>query len=428
MTARMTIGPVGHDIPLAVPSSGRWRGDQLTVDLSTAAADLDGDNPAAVARVLRDQIHGLTDLAGTVQPVTFEGTPELDGWYRLGAPDLTTDQASFADGDFDGSIDLDRVTRSANVLQELAMLGAGRANAHGLTTQRRGWWSPGVDAYGVDDGTGSAAAPTRAIRTGSEGSMLVVVDNPSGLSLFTGKGRWRVAPGDAHRGSCRILRRVDGQLYRVVGSQIPADAATGWGVSNTLIAVTNSGDNTPGCDIRWHDGAAWGPPLSIRITSGSGWADVDWPAVTPQVIRNTVDAAALRIFYGGLNAGLEIGWLDVAVRRGARHAEFRWNVPGGLADSWGIAQNPDSGADTHTSGIHQDPAAVDGTKWVFTTPVALTADVGDGRIRSTSTATTRWPFMVAQEPAAAVAGIDQFPDLVYQYMGASFTRQRCVIG
>lgn len=431
MTARgtMTIGPVGTDpnLPLTVPESGTWSGDTLSLSFTLG----DGFGSATKGKVLRDQFHGLADRVGQVLPVTFGDTPDLDGWYVIGRPRVSSDGASFANGVFDGSIDLERVSRSANVLQEMRLLGAGRTNSHTFTTVRRAWYSPGVGAFAIDDGTYSVNAPTREPRTGADGSMLVVVDNPTGVSLFDGTARWRVAPTDYYKGGCSISRTltVGGTYYRVMGEQIPSGCEKLWSIDNSLVAVlAGATADVAEFTMVWHDGAGYESTKTFRITNDSSWTELGYGPVGMQIIRNTVDVAALRVFYGAQNTANQF-WLDVSVRRGARHAEFRWHgqdtVAGSLA--WGVKLTSSIAGTNHTSGVHASSADASGNKWILTSPSTVTTDTTNGRMRLSSNATD-FAFMAGAEMAGAGAGFDDFTSIVYQYMGSLSTRQRAVIG
>lgn len=428
MTARgtMTIGQVGLDpgCPLTVPSSGRWTGDTLTL-----SGTLGDQGTKTQGRVLRAQFQGLADRVGDVLPVTFGDSPELDGWYEIGRPSISTDGASFESGVFDLSIDLTRVSRSANVLQEMRLLGAGRTNSHTFTTVRRGWYSPGVNAYAIDDGTYSVNAPTRNPRTGADGAMLVVVDNASGVSLFDATARWRVAADDYYDGGCTILRAVEGTYYRVVGEQIPAGYEGTWAMGNSLLSIL--GSTTAGkveWSMLWHDGANYESFKTFRITNDSSWTEHGYGPVGMQIIRNNVDVAAIRVFYGAINTANQF-WLDISVRRGARHAEFRWHgqdtVAGSLA--WGVKLTSAEAGTNHTSGIHATSADAAGNKYILTSPSTVTTDTTNGRMRLSSNSTD-FRFMVGAEMAGAGANFDDFTAIVYQYMGAVSTRQRAVLG
>ena len=48
----------------------------------------------------------------------------------------------------------------------------------------------------------------------------------------------------------------------------------------------------------WHDGAGYESSKTFRITKDSSWTEHPYGPVGLQVIRNTVDVAAVRVFYG----------------------------------------------------------------------------------------------------------------------------------
>lgn len=425
----MTIGQVGIDVELAVPESGRWSGD--TLSLSGTVGDRAATKTTAL--VLRDQFHGLAQRDGEVLPVTFGDTPELDGYYRIRRPQVSTVGASFESGIFDVSVELERVRSSAQVMQEMRLLGAGRTNAHSFTTVRRGWYSPGVSAFGVDDGTGSVNAPTRQYRSGSDGAMLVVVDNSAGtlfLSNIAAVARWFVAAGDHYKGGCTVSRAVGGTYYRVVGEQIPAGFSGSWAIGNTLLTVL--GSTTAGkaeWSMVWHDGAGFESFKTFRITTDSSWTEFGYGPIGMRVVRNRADLAHVRVFYGSQGRAALFS-LDVVVRRGARHAEFKWTTYGGelgTTGAWGVKLTSAEASTTFTSGLRATSADASGNKYWISSPVAGTADTTNGRLRATSSAAT-FSFGVGAELAGAGAGFDQFTDQVYQYMGALRTRQRAVAG
>lgn len=424
----MTIGPVGLDIPVTVPESGRWSGDTLTLNGTIGDQCTTKDQ----ARTLRDQFHGLAARVGDVIPVAFGDTPDLDGWYRLTQHNINSDGPSFAHGVFDIGVGLERVRSSANVLQEMRLLGAGRTNSHSFTTVRRGWYSPGCMAFAIDDGTYGINAPTRNPRSGSDGSMLVVVDNPSGtlfLSNTDAVARWRVAAGDYHKGGCSLARNVGGTYYRVVGNHIPAGSQTAWTIGNTLVTILGSTTaNKAEFFMLWHDGTGFESFKTFRITQDTSYTDFGVGPVSMDVIRNNVDVVAIRIYYGAINTANQY-WLDVTLRRGARHAEFRWHAQDTTASllNWGVRQTSVEAGTTHTSGLHATSADASGNKYILTSPSSVTSDTTNGRFRLSSTGTD-FRFMVGAEMAGAGSGFDDFTSIVYQYMGALNTRQRAVVG
>ena len=430
MTARgsMTIGQVGLDIPLTVPESGSWSGD--TLSLSGTLGDQSTDR--RIANTLRDQFHGLAARDGDILPATFGDTPDLDGYYVLRRPRVESTGASWESGVWDWSCELERVRSSAQVMQEMRLLGAGRTNSHTFTTVRRGWYSPGVGAYGVDDGTGTINPPTRQYRTGVDGSMLVVVDNPSGalfLSNTTQVARWFVAPNDYYRGQVSIARAVAGTYCLVVGEQIPAGNTGLWSLGNSLVAVLGSTTASKAEFVMlWHDGAGYESAKTMRITSDSSWTEFGYGPVGMQILRNRADMGWLRVYYGALGRAALFS-LDVVLRRGARHVEFKWTTYGGelgTTAAWGVKLASAEASTTFTSGVRAASADAAGNKYWISSPVSVSADTTHGRLRASSAAAS-WSFAVGAEMAGAGAGFDQFTDQVYQYMGALRTRQRAVL-
>lgn len=425
----MTIGQVGIDIPLTVPESGTWSGDVLSLNGSLG----DQSTSRAVSNTLRDQFHGLAARDGEVVPVTFGDTPDLDGYYVLRRPRVQSVGASWESGVWDWSCELERVRASAQVMQEMRLLGAGRTNAHSFTTVRRGWYSPGVGAYGVDDGTGSVDAPTRQYRSGADGSMLVVVDNASGmlfLSNTAAVARWFVSPGSHYLGGCTMTRAVGGTYYRVIGEQIPSGNTGLWSIANGLVAVL--GSTTAGkaeFSMLWHDGAGYESSKTFRITTDSSWTEFGYGPVGMRVVRNRPDMVHLRLFYGAIGKAALFS-LDLVLRRGARHVEFKWTTYGGelgTTGAWGVKLTSAEASTTFTSGIRATSADASGNKYWISSPVAVTADTTNGRLRATLPATT-WSFGIGAQMAGAGGSFDDFTSQVYQYMGALRTRQRAVAG
>lgn len=429
-TARgtMTIGQVGLDIPLTVPETGSWTGDTLSLSGTL------GDQSTArhVSNTLRDQFHGLAARNGEVLPVTFGDTPDLDGYYVLRRPQVSAIGASWESGVWDWSCDLERVRSSAQVMQEMRLLGAGRTNAHSFTTARRGWYSPGVGAYGVDDGSGSVNAPTRQYRSGLDGAMLVVVDTTSStlqlLSNTSAVARWFVAPADHYRGQVSTRRVVDSTYYRVVGEQIPAGNTGAWALDNSLVTIL--GSTTAGkaeWTMLWHDGTQYESLKTFRITTDSSWTEFGYGPVGVRVVRNRADLCHLRVYYGALGKAALFS-LDAVLRRGARHVEFKWTALGGefgVQMAWGVELVTPEASTTFTSGVGATSADASGNKYWAASPVAVSADTTNGRLRSTASVTS-WSFAVGAEMAGAGGGFDQTADQVYQYMGALRTSQRAV--
>lgn len=424
MSGTMTIGRVGRDsgLSLSVPESGRWSGDTLSLS-GTIGSELDD---AVKGRVLRDQFHGLADRVGRALPVTFADSPELNGWYRIGRPSISSTGGSFATGVFNVSIDLERVTRSANVLQELRILGAVRTNSHSFTSVARGWYSPGVRALALWDGLHSIDIFTRGFRSGSDGAVLTVVDSAPDQDLFNATARWYVSPADYYAGACNVTRLVGGTYYTIVGEQIPVGSEGTWAIGNSLVSVL--GSTTAGkaeFSMLWHDGTAWESFKTFRITTDSSYTDYEYGPVLLQIVRNDVDAVAVRLYFDQAVTPVDQLWLDIVLRRGSRHAEFRWHS-GSTSASWGVRLTTASAGTNHTSGLHATSADADGNKWILTSASTMTKDTTNGRFYVTS-ATRDFSFMIGAEMAGAGGGFDDFTSQVYQYFGAVRTSQRSAI-
>lgn len=426
----MTIGPVGLDIPLRVPTTGRWSGDTLSVAGSFGAQST--TNPT-IDRVLRSQFQGLAAYVGEVVPVTFGGTPELDGWYMLDRPQISTSDASFAHGVFDWSCELERVRSSATVQQELRLLGAGRTNSHSLTTVRRGWFSPGVNTFGtMMDYDYQDTDFQSFFRSGSDGAMPVIIDTTiSTYNLYDNTARWWVAPEYYHSGGCLITVQADnGTYYRVVGTEIQ-NKPTKWAIGNTLVSVI--GSTTTGVaefSMIWHDGTSWESYKTLRMVKNSSYDDLDYVnPVLVQIMRNDVDACAIRVVYAAIG-GQRTHTLDIAVKRGARHVEFVWRPNYALSPASGVRLTTPEAGTAHTSGLHATSADASGNKYIMTSPRTITAGTTNGRFyRATpSSGDQSLPFMIGVEMAGVGYGFDTFTENVYYYMGAVSTRQRTVVG
>lgn len=369
-----------------------------TVELSGTALA----STLAESKALRDELMATADYAAAV-PVTWDGDPTLDGFYRI-------DQASFDvralhdRGFIPFRLSATRLGNAGEVLFRSKLVAAVLANDHGLTfAESEPFHAPPRGSFGYNPG---ATVPSSATRTGSGGAITIYRDVAAGVSPY-----WSVAPAGFYAGGVQIT--VESAVRAgVAAPNTPND----WQLENELVRVSPAGTGGR-LNVAHHDGTQWEPAKVWRIQSGG--SDVgQWDAV--RILRNDPAAVSVRLSRD-VAAGGEIT-LDLTLRRGSRY------VTGYLrrhaADTLKVVLASAEVGQTVTPAGASSPVAVErstndgqGNRYVVGSARSFTADTATGGLSKTSTATLDF-FIGSEIGGSGAATVDTSETLCLQYVGA----------
>lgn len=419
----ITVGRAGTDATLPLPSPTTIDRDGDRVRLR---GNLWSEISIAAARALRDQVIGLdpsNSPGAPARPVIYS-PGDIARFARIIGAAAPSSRAAEATGVWPYDIELEWVTASHAPLVEARQIGAvrakpdGTANAHSITSSSTiAWFAPGVGAVSLD---GLPSGASSVNRTSSDGVVPVYYD--SSESFFDATVAWYAAPADYYDGAAAITRSVNGTFFNVVGSQMP-NSPTGWAIGNGLVALVGSSSaSVTQFTVLWYVGSAFESTKTVRVTYSSGFTTMPFEPASVRIMRNTPECCTLRLHLARTGI-LSRTYLDLTIRRGARHAECLLVSDEGR--SWGARLVTGEAGTNHTSGVHATAADADGNKYWFTSPQAVTTDTTNGGVELTSSAEA-FAFAIGLEPGTPGSG-DAYTDQVNQYFAAADAHQRVVV-
>lgn len=420
----MTIGRAGIDITLEDPESLSIRGDSISManmgQMASSVADL---------LALRQQLLACaTDADHPVIPVTWSEDSHLNGYYRVRGVDCTASPLLLAGGPLQWRVDLERVDQYAAPLFEIISQGNRR------TTDFSGTYTTGRDftAFAAASGGGSFKATgvtsndwtvAAGGRTAEEGSLdYFYTDVASRNNAVC----WNIDPAKFYWGAPRLELSYDaGSTFRTApGRQIRNLFGAGlWRLSNGIIRVTFSGTTNLDMTIQCWDGTQWDTGVTFRFSFSTH------PEYIPKaltVLEASPCAHRIRLSLNNPNANTV---LDVGLRRGAHHAEFRQVCQAGSGgfSSYKCANTAVSAATTGTGRIIQTTAA-NGNKWLIMTPVTKTDDLVNGAITTNNGTQESAHWGVGFEINTATAPTQNQANQMYQEMLSAHTNAMRYVG
>lgn len=372
----------------------------LMLRSGTIESGLPFEDGAIVARAWEDDLKSY-ESAGDIVPVTYSGSGQINGWYKVAKAEIET-YAPYSNFGF--SLDLDYATilggRSSQDLKfESSLTGATLLNDFSISTASEPIHAPPPHT-GYDPSTGITSS---MLRSTADGVSLRIYRDVT----FVGGAKWSATPADWYLGAARIERTVSAlpASGNVAGVNW-AGSVNGLRLSNGLVRST-LGNDAGNISVEFWDGTAWrAKAVSIYGSAGQITA---WDNVA--ILHNTAHRCALRYERGITTGGRTT--LDLTLRRGMRGLI-------GLLTTHETAQLAIQTASTPTpftqtaERIRQTTADAEGHRLVFATPRSYTFIADPGRIEKS--ATVRLDFLVALELSGAVAG-DIAVDLSMQYIG-----------
>lgn len=339
----------------------------------------------------------LTALAGldSVIPLTFPDHPERDGYYSISARSGgLVDRGHNELVSLDWKLTLTRYGGAGYVDLESRLVPAARANAAAAVGTH--WHAPNVGALDYDT---AETAPLATVRTSQDGALTVYTAVPTNVAP-----RWHSAPADYPLGRARVL-----DAGREASGERDVDPGE-WELSNGLVQVSplTSGGSL---EVATYDGAAW-RAKSYTLAVGGDQLGPVWDSAT--ILRNDMEAVALRLTAGRPVAGIGRVALDLALARGSRFVDIHTTT--GAAGAWTVDRAA-SEAGAGTTG-YRSAAAPDANGIVYQigSTVAFTAAANGGLVTSAS-AQTFSGFIGAVLGATPPPG-DTLAALMAQYVGA----------
>jgi hypothetical protein len=278
----------------------------------------------AETNYLRDSL--MTIRPGSLIPITHTTDTEIDGFYRFGwaSVELAAEDAALNDpGYMSFEFVAYRLGEENDIWFQSRLTGTVRSNDIGLIesevtpilappTGFSNWWQGSTENY--------HAVASRETTDGSTMSFFYDTD------LYTGANpRWSASPSDYYNGAVTL----EAEGYLRPGLSIPNDT-TGWVLGNSLVKI--GGKSNGYFDFHCWDGTQWDTAQTIGLTYDTSSGIVSsWDTIA--CLRNDPHAVVVRLmgaWQGSTQRKTHV--VDITLRRGARHVEFRSNR-GGSAQS-----------------------------------------------------------------------------------------------
>lgn len=420
----MTIGRAGLDVTLEDPESLSIRGDLVSMANMGQPASSVADLLALRQQLLACQ----TDEGFPVVPVTWSEDSHLNGYYRVRGVECTASPLILAGGPLQWRVDLERVDQYAQPLFEVISQGNRRSTDFSgtYTTGRDFTVMPAASGSGSFKATGVTSSDwsvTAGGRTAEEGSL------DHYLTDVTSRNNavcWGIDPAKFYWGAPRLELSYDaGATFRTApGRQIRNLFGAGlWRLSNGIMRVSFSGTTNLDMTIQCWDGSQWDTGVSFRFSYGTTTTYLP-RALT--VLEASAFAHRVRLSLNNTN-GTTV--LDVGLRRGAHHIEFRQVCQAGSGGftSFKCANTTTSAATTGTGRIIQTTAA-NGNKWLIMTPVTKTDDTTNGAITTNNGTQETAHWGVGFEINTATAATINQANQLYQEMLSAHTHTIRYVG
>jgi hypothetical protein len=371
---------------------------------------------AAVAE--RERLAGYVDNPDeNAVPVTWTEDATLDGYYRVlsAAVELDKERSHETAGQFlhRWEASLERVPNA--VIEEWSRFVL-RANAHSVTAagtrtfrgQPTGLWHDGFPSTGGEEDTLETADGAATLQTW--------FDTAVNTNLWADRTeQFYVAPANYYKASARILSSDE-----VVVGRHAEIAATAWEINNGIVQVKPSGTNA-----RWN--------VASRDVGSDAWEALEFtveghsdpvqdllaaPYRRAYVLRNSPECVALRLIAGFV--------IDVQLRRGSPFLECV--ISTSATQEFAVGRSATDAATSITGGI-VDTTATAGNKWLLASPLAITKNVTEGSILSSS-AVSKFPFAIGMTVSGGRSSDTGEPwdeaNITSYYFQAGATRQHVV--
>lgn len=273
----------------------------------------------AQTNYLRDSL--LTIVPGSLVPITSVTDPEINGFYYFGWASV---ELAAEDGALNGAgympfeVVAYRAGEKNDIWFQSRLTGTVRSNGIGLAeaeVEPVVAPPPGFDNWWTGKGGSAHDYVARVTTAGS--TMIVFRDK----DLYTAGAnpRWTISSSGFYGGAVSLT--VNGYLRP--GLEIP-NGTTNWVLSNSLVKLAPNGTNKAYFNFQIWSGSSWEAAKAIGVTYGSSNVVDKWDTIT--CLRNEPHVVTLRLMGGwDKNIDRKTQVLDITLRRGAYHVEFRTN-------------------------------------------------------------------------------------------------------
>lgn len=350
--------------------------------------------PRLTAVGVERQREDILGLAGHFLPVLFTTKSYLNGYYTVDSVSGNIEDWDYGMKIFPWTMNLLRVGKESEVDIESRLSGAlTRQNNFAVTGERVHAPAIGHKAYWSD-----ATASSAVLRTTTDG----VISAYRGIGA-TVSPRWMATPADYAKGRVRIFDEEGIERAARVGISTSA-----WELNNGLVRVKP---------------LSAGGALEISAWSGTTWKAKAWdtraglsslaPFDSCTILYNEFEAVCIRLM-----KSLTVGrvYVDLTLRRGFRFVEIYIQSEIG-ADLKIVRGTAEAGSSSIGGTVVASANDADGNKYIVGSARTFTADIVNGGITKTASATLDAFVGVVFGGTSAVAG-DAALDLQKQYIGA----------
>lgn len=359
-------------------------------------------NPPLTVTAMKQRHEDIMGMKGMLVPVIFTTKTDQNGYYQVA--DVSCDLTNWdnSPAKFAWTMKLVFLGSDNNVDIESRLNIVTRQNNYSNVGER--WHAPSRVHYGYYTGS---TQPSKVIRYGSDGSMTVYRNVPTGVNP-----RWGATVGNYMVGRVKVIASG----VERSGTNLTV-SASGWELNNGLVRVTPNEGSLGYLNVSsWASGAAaWqGKNWRVFVTSGSIVTTVD--AAT--VLRNDPEMVTLRLTKDLSSFG-EVGraTIDLTLRRGSRFVEGvirRGDQANEIKVALQTLENSTNSSSGYVSATSND---ANGNMFVAGTARNYTPHASGGVIRSN---TNFFDFFIGTSVggSAAVAG-DQPVNLYAQYISVA---------
>lgn len=433
----LAIGRVFDGLDVA-PSKATWDGDTLTLEgplhIPTATS-----NRFDVLKACRDRFNALVDNRDERHvPVTFTEDPSWDGFYQPLSASMNFEEHHPSSAYARWSCTLRRSGAGSLPQLEITSSHTVRTNPHSITNASiAGLWPPviGMPGTAIDLYATNASFVGHGSRTSSTG--VVKWAEASAIRPTTIAWVYSIPPADTYVGACEIRHTYGSAANQLVLGRYAPPLWSGMTISNGLVRVNVHPSSTDRLLVEVFDGSTWdalssssvGWQLGSIYTSTITW---DWANARVQIIRNSPEFVAIRVFAPDAGGKAVFGrvWLDLSIRRGARHVagviQSDW-TPSPSGNYFTLQPSSSIAATVITGGLRATSTDAQGNRaiWAIAGTPGASASTVTGRIEQTDSGNLM-TFMVGADVNAPASSPDQPADILTDWIDAASGTQQVV--
>lgn len=350
------------------------------------------------------QLSGLVDNPDEqIVPFTWSEDSTFDGFYRVRKVEARWEATTLTTGVCPIEVEIERIDGYAAPQFEAVASVVDMTNAHGLPTASpvARVALPNTDLREASiprttAGSTSGAFNLGTSRTTDDGTVIDASISHNATVLW----QWATPAAYYYVGSARFEQAYGGTYYPLHGRQaVNPGASSPWRISNGLVRATVNYD-TGSVSVAHYDGSQWDTAKTFWI-GGATTAMTVSSAPIVRVMRNTPEQVSVRLIVK-TSAGSQQNTLDLSLRRGCRWVSFLLNSSN--QNDWYIERTTVEAGTALTGGFRATSTDADGNRYILASPLAQTNNLPNGRLKTTTTTLTQFPFMVGSEVGADGSG------------------------